>query len=440
MNNDVTVIVPVYNAFQEAGACLNSVIHNTPSASVQILVIDDCSPEGQFEEYLSKELPNVRERCSIERNSQNLGFTKTINRGLRISDPCDVVILNSDTLVTARWIEKLQAAAYSRERIGTVTPFTNNGTICSVPKFCQENDIPSGFTLEAFADFIEQCAEGEYPSLPTCVGFCTYIRRAALNDVGFLDDIHFPRGYGEENDLSCRLAQKGYLNILDDCTYIFHAGGASFLNEQEVLQSAGTEMMKKLHPHYFDAVSKFVRRNPLRACHDRISDAMLSQRDHGKRVLHILHNGPFERRGDPLGGTERSVQQIIRQISSFTHWSLVCSRGEYVLEVHDPNFSRSWYAKVSPDILRQILSLEFFPLIHVHHPRWFEMEELVSALQAHGNYIVSLHDFASVCPRFHLFTVGGEHCSGSECIAACGYDSAFIQDYRIAGEKLLRGA
>ena len=43
------------------------------------------------------------------------------------------LLLNSDTVVTTGWLERLLACAASDARIATVTPFSNNATICSYP-------------------------------------------------------------------------------------------------------------------------------------------------------------------------------------------------------------------------------------------------------------------------------------------------------------------
>ncbi len=60
----------------------------------------------------------------------------------------DIILLNSDTIVTPGWARKIRACAYSRHYIATVTPFTNNGTECSIPEFGQNNEVPTGFTID----------------------------------------------------------------------------------------------------------------------------------------------------------------------------------------------------------------------------------------------------------------------------------------------------
>src|SRR5437764_3575499 len=116
----------------------------------------------------------------------------------------DVVLLNSDTIVTARWLEKLIDAAYSNGDVGTVTPLSNNATLCSVPQAFEENLVPSGFDVASFAKHVGDVSARSYPRIPTGVGFCLYIKRALLDDIGLFDAQRFAGGYGEENDFCMR--------------------------------------------------------------------------------------------------------------------------------------------------------------------------------------------------------------------------------------------
>src|SRR5262249_39906984 len=135
---------------------------------------------------------------TILRNDVRRGFTHSVNRGMRESSG-DVVLLNSDTIVTPRWLETLTAAAMSSPKIGTATPLSNHATLCSVPRGFEENLLPIGFDANAFAALVERVSVREYPRLPTGVGVCLYIRRAVIDEIGLFDEVNFPLGYGEEN-------------------------------------------------------------------------------------------------------------------------------------------------------------------------------------------------------------------------------------------------
>lgn len=332
----------------------------------------------------------------------------------------DVVLLNSDTLVTRNWLTKLQRAAYSRPKIGTVTPLTNNGTLASVPRFLENNHLPPGFELGEFAQIIESCSNREYVSVPTCVGFCTYIRREMLDSVGVFDPV-FGKGYGEENDLSLRGAAAGYDNIIDDATFIFHHGNMSFREMREALSEQNGAIINERYPHYNTSVARFCGNNPLNRVQNRIWNILQAAFVNKRRrsVLHILHNGPRVERNHNLGGTELHVKSIIDQDPSSAHFSLVASKGSLVLTAHLDCGDREI---LLPTVfkLKDLINPGFFTVVHLHHSIGFNLSDLKHALLKHGNYLVSVHDYHWICNRLFLLAADGEVCDGFKCGGNCG--------------------
>lgn len=441
MERPVCIIVPVYNAFRETEACLSSVLKHSP-ASCRVLVIDDCSSQGTLAEFLPAQILKDG-RVTLLRNEKNLGFVKTCNRGmLELSGASDVILLNSDTEVTARWVEKLERAARSRPEIATVTPLTNNGTICSYPRFCRDNELVPGMDLDRFADLVEEVSAREYPQLPTCVGFCTFIKRAAIDTLQGFDGEAFGRGYGEENDFSCRARKLGLVDVLDDATFIYHKGNMSFGKDQIALGEANSATLRKRHPLYFDDVSRFCREFPLRRVHDRISNELMKSWSESKQfnVLHVLHNGPYAERHHPVGGTERHVQDIIRSVPEAAHWSLTPTPTAYYLTAHLGFADREFILDRSVTTLYDIFKAELFDIIHAQHVQGFAFGELDAALRQHGNFLVSVHDFNMICPRVFLMTPDRRHCSGFECTSACSFGDEYITEYRRIARALLEAA
>jgi GT2 family glycosyltransferase len=85
----------------------------------------------------------------------------------------DVVLLNSDTLLTPGWLEGLQHCLASDTSIATATPWTNNGEIVSLPDFCRSNPLPAN--VDGVARVIAATGTPTYPEIPTAVGFCMAI-------------------------------------------------------------------------------------------------------------------------------------------------------------------------------------------------------------------------------------------------------------------------
>ncbi|MCR8929539.1 glycosyltransferase family 2 protein [Priestia megaterium] len=239
----IDIIIPIYNGFEETSNCVQSLLECTNEKEHRLIFINDQSPDKRIVSLLQKQ---ENKRITILNNDKNLGFVKTVNKGMRFSKN-DVILLNSDTVVTNGWIDKMSAAAYSNEKIGTVTSLTNNGTIASVPYFNQDNQLPSGYTVEKFSELIECISSKVYPEIPTAVGHALYIKREIINKIGYFDDASFGKGYGEEEDFSCRVIRAGYKNILADDTFIFHYGSTSFKEEKISLIKENKKKLKKKH-------------------------------------------------------------------------------------------------------------------------------------------------------------------------------------------------
>ena len=198
------IIIPIYNAYDFIKKCIETIIENTNLKEHNLVLINDKSPDKKIMPLLNDVKEKNRElNIIVLENEENSGFVKTVNRGMSYSDN-DVILLNSDTEVTKNWIEKLSEVAYSRENVASVTPLSNNATLASIPNFLEENNLPSFISLEEYADEIEKCSFNDFPEISTAHGFCMYIRRNAINEVGLFDDDTFEKGYGEENDFSYR--------------------------------------------------------------------------------------------------------------------------------------------------------------------------------------------------------------------------------------------
>ncbi len=441
LDRPCTIIIPVYNAFAEAQKCLQSVLEQTRPCH-EVLIVDDCSPSGVFAEALPPVLwldPRVR----IVRNDHNLGFVKTCNWAMQHTAPNDVVLLNSDTEVTPGWLEKLRQAATSRANVGTVTPLTNNGTVCSIPKFLADNELPTGYDLQSFAELVEAASAREYPELPTCVGFCVYIKREVIERIGTFDAIAFGRGYGEENDFSCRLQAAGYVDILDDATFVYHHGRMSFQAETDGLLAEHLKTVARLHPRFDARVQQFLLSNPLRHVQNRIYDAMRrrwsDRADYA--VLHVLHNQPITEDGAPLpGGIEYHVADLVRMIPEAAHWSLYAAAGEYCLTAHVPGHDRRYRMPMRALELSSLISRDLFDVVHVHHTNSLDYEALAGCLLQHGRYFMSVHDFRLCCPTINLLKPDGRLCNGHECAAACGQNPANVQSLRSTTDRVLSHA
>ena len=97
--------MPVYNGYEYLKQCVRSILRCTDLTTHTLIMIDDKSTDQRVTSYLQKlEKERSGGKIKILFNTSNMGFVKTINKGMKLS-PEDVIILNSDTLVTKNWVE-----------------------------------------------------------------------------------------------------------------------------------------------------------------------------------------------------------------------------------------------------------------------------------------------------------------------------------------------
>ncbi len=436
-SGNVDVIVPVYGAAVELAACLESLRLHTNLAHHRLLLVID-GPQGADVEAVLAGFPAGH--ATLLRNPERRGFVASVNRGMADSDH-DVTLLNSDTVVTTGWLEKLQAAAYSHPAIATVTPFSNHATIASLPRFAEVNALPAGWSADRFAALVERVSARERPALPTGVGVCLYIKRKALDRLGLFDAARFGLGYGEESEFCFRALKAGYLNVLDDATFIYHAGQKSFGASRPERVRAAHRALSRLHPEYLPTVARFLREDPLRPARERViaalKEAALAGRPQSprrprepRRVLHLVHGWPPW----SSAGTEVYARRLARRQAAWREVTVYARMADparalgEALEVEDGG-ARVRLA-VNNFVQRDPLSrnalhdrrlaadfaallAEVRPeLLHVHHLAGHAATLPSVAARRQIPILYQIQDWWSPCARANLLDAGRRLCPG----------------------------
>lgn len=272
----IDVIIPVYNSLVYLKKCLESVFRNT-DIPYNLILINDCSTDENVFLYLEslRKMANVKnlKDLSIIHNEKNQGYTKNVNNGISMSNN-HVVLLNSDTIVPKKWLSRLITPIYLDNTIASVTPFSNNATICSFPIPDQDNPLPENMTIEQMNDVFMRYGSNRPIIIPVGVGFCLALNRKAIEDIGLFDADTFGTGYCEENDWCQRANKIGYVNILIPNLFVYHKMGASFTSligsrRDEQIQRNYQLFLKK-HPGYITQIEKFYYEDPAKQIRDMI--------------------------------------------------------------------------------------------------------------------------------------------------------------------------
>ena len=408
------VVIPVYNAPDDLRRCVASVLAST-RGDWRLVLIDDGSTDPGVREIFHDLAQRGDPRIDLLRNERNLGFTATANRGMAHSR-ADVVLLNSDTIVSDGWLDALLRCAASDPRIATVTPFSNNAEICSFPRFCEDNPWPDGQDPGPIKAMLAAAAVPTYPDLPTGVGFCMYVRRAAIDAIGAFD-LAFGAGYGEENDFCLRAAREGWRNVLADDAFVVHTGARSFEGRKAELGGRNLERLLARHPHYADMVEGYVRDDPLRP----LREAALSQRLAAQPVpgvLHVVHHHG--------GGTETHVRALIAvSAQRWRHYLAVTLGDRWQIEEHRVDgsvvafeFERKREESFA-DYLEGIAATFGIDLVHLHNVSACREGLLEATAETSLPYGYTLHDLNFACPTITFLDPRGRYCGGVTDARAC---------------------
>ncbi len=230
----VDILICVHNALDDVRNCLESVLQYT-TQPYTLIVVDDGS-NLETETYLQKFADS--QGIILLRNETASGYTLAANKGLIASKGDYVVLLNSDTIVSTGWLDRMVACGESDEKIGVVGPLSNAASWQSVPETLTgdgdwvDNPLPDGLTISTFSGYVSRYAGCLYPRLPFLNGFCLVIKRKLIEQIGFFDEQTFGAGYGEENDFCIRARKAGWELVVSDDVYIHHAQSKSYSHER----------------------------------------------------------------------------------------------------------------------------------------------------------------------------------------------------------------
>jgi GT2 family glycosyltransferase/glycosyltransferase involved in cell wall biosynthesis len=407
----VVVVVPVYDGLAATQACLESLAAAATQSTADVMVVADCPPDPALSAFLREFCP--RHGFRLVEHASNMGFVTTCNAAIADCAGRDVILLNSDTIVPRGWLGRLARAARSAPDVASATPFSNNATILSYPIPHVSNPVDAA-AVYALDDLFAAANPGQTVDIPTAVGFCMYVRREVLDEIGSFDSI-WGAGYGEENDWCMRAADRGWRHVAAADLFVGHVGGASFGGSTPERMAANARLLDERYPDYRRTVDDFIADDPLWRVRARVDLRRLAAEPR-PIVLHVDHG---------LGGgvsthmgllDDRLQAKGIRALRLSPRRQPSEAAG-YRLVAHDPVMELTFPPTVLADMLAALVT-HGVQAVHIHgflnhDPRLFPA---LAALEV--PIAVTLHDFAAICPRATLTDGTGRYC-GEPALAAC---------------------
>jgi GT2 family glycosyltransferase len=208
--------------------CLRSVYEAADNLAIEALVVDNASADGSAA-MVREQFPQTH----LIENRENVGFARANNQALVLSHAPYVLLLNSDAEVKPGALAALLSFMDAHPQAGAAGPYLLNADD-TLQTSCYPMLTPwREFWRLSFLDTLVRRVT--YPmdrwdvhtphEVEVLMGACFLLRRAALEQVGLLDERYFM--YTEEVDLCYRLAQAGWKLYWVPQAHVTHYGEGS---------------------------------------------------------------------------------------------------------------------------------------------------------------------------------------------------------------------
>lgn len=230
---DVSIIIGTYKTKNLTLKTLASLLKNIGKNNYEVIVIDDGSEDGTFE-LIKESYPQIK----LFKNNENLGYSKTYNKGTKISKGRYVLHLNSDVLITKN--------SNINSMIGFMDKNPGIGIAgCRVLKKNGKLDLPCRHEIPSLGNvffqmiglykffpffkkfnyYMTYLKETELTEVGGILGAFMFIRRDVINQIGYLDEKFFL--YCEDTDYCYRAYKKGWKIYYYPKITVKHLHGAS---------------------------------------------------------------------------------------------------------------------------------------------------------------------------------------------------------------------
>ncbi len=224
----LSIVVPTHDTRELTLRCLASIRVAAPDA--ELIVVDDASSDGTAGE-VARRHPHAK----VLTNDQRRGFSRTANRGLTAAGGDPLLLLNSDTEVTAPAVASVRAAFNRDPQLGIAgaelryPDGTGQWGAGREPTplwlFGQASGIPALLGRVPGYRWIKAPGRGAKADVDWVSGAAMAMRRAAWQQVGPLDEGY--RFYCQDLDICLAARDRGWRVAVVPSFVVTHHHGAT---------------------------------------------------------------------------------------------------------------------------------------------------------------------------------------------------------------------
>ena len=228
---DISICIVNLNAREYLRNCLRSIPQAAQNLSSEVIVVDNSSTDGSAQ-MVREDFATIK----LITNNQNLGYSRPMNQAMRAATGKYLIQLNPDTLPHPFAFDKLYQFMEANPSIGICSPKVLNRD-GSLQLQCRRSaarpwDTITYFsglsrlfpTSRTFAGYLmTYLPENQIAEVQAVSGSCMFIRRAVIEQIGYLDENFF--AYQEDADYCYRARQAGWKIYYYPFAEVTHFGG-----------------------------------------------------------------------------------------------------------------------------------------------------------------------------------------------------------------------
>lgn len=215
----ISIVIPSYNGKLLLEQNLPNILNvlRKSEFKAEIIVVDDASADNSIE-FIAQEYPLI----SILKNTENVGFSRTMNVGIKAAQYEWILALNNDMRLPENFFEAITKQI--GERVFSIS--------CTIKDGKGEKVLESSkVQIRRLGRFSVKDKESDKAtfSVYSCGG-CSLYNREKLLQLGGFDELFSPFYY-EDLDLSLRGWLKGWQSIYTPETFCYHDHSVTIKNK-----------------------------------------------------------------------------------------------------------------------------------------------------------------------------------------------------------------
>lgn len=202
----LSIITLTWNQLEKATKpYIKNLYEYTNEDDFELIIVDNGSTDGTVE-YL-KQLEKEKTNIKVIYNSENLGYSKGNNQGIKIAKGGIIGLFNNDIYFNDKeWLKKMLNFIKTAENPGLISPFMLISDDCNLSQYFENK---------------YKRLKNEYEKVIDVFFCCVLFKRELVDEIGLLDE-NFSPAFFEDNDYSIRSIKEGKYNYVFNEVFIYH--------------------------------------------------------------------------------------------------------------------------------------------------------------------------------------------------------------------------